>query len=264
MNERTKHGSQHKAMNSETGNGLEVPGEVLASLVRHELRGPLNALSGWLHLLAARPPVADDLAQRAQAGARRAIEEQIAQIDCLGAVIGLLMSAGTLAREPVAVSAVLHDCERLLQREADESGHASLFRMDPSGAAGLMIEANRPALVDALTALVRHASQRAVSAVGVRILSSAPGSDSIQGTGLGLLLSLEDAPPTVGSIWQPLDSAGSVQSLALLHARLVILAHGGSFSVQATAGQALTVRLPLLVSELGAPAGSLVQGGESS
>lgn len=267
MNDRTQQGKQHKALDGEAGNGQAVPGDVLASLVRHELRGPLNALSGWLHLLAARPPVADDLAQRAQAGALRAIQEQVEQIDSLGAVLGLLMSADSLERSPIALSAVLNDCEQMLQREADESGHASLVRIDASGAVDLMIEADRQALVGALTALMRHAIQRTVSAIGVRILAFGPSSGSNRGTGLELLLTLEDGtdgPPTIGAIWQQLDSTGVVRSLALLHARLVILAHGGSFSVGAPAGQALTVRLPLLASELGAPAGSLAQGGQSS
>lgn len=48
---------------------------LLASLA-HDLRTPLNAMVGWLHLLTSAGDVSDDLRQRALAGLQRAVDQQ--------------------------------------------------------------------------------------------------------------------------------------------------------------------------------------------
>lgn len=67
----------------------QVDAQAFASIVRHDLVNPLNALSGWLHLLAMRPAPAEDIVQRALSGARRALDQQLQQIDLLNRLMQL-------------------------------------------------------------------------------------------------------------------------------------------------------------------------------
>lgn len=245
-----------------TAFSLALHGPALASLVRHEMRGPLNALSGWLHMLALRPPVASDIAQRAQAGARRAILQQVSQIDSLGAVIAMQMSAQPPLRAPVELGVILQDCALRLGRDAEETDDELACHIDATGAEGVIIEADRTGLVQALVALIRHVADGAGRGNWLTVGRSRSAEAPLPGEAVALHLELEGSTPGAALAWQQLAGSGPLQSLALLHARMVILTHGGHFSLPDPSVSILEICLPVLPSGVSTPAPTPDQGGQ--
>jgi signal transduction histidine kinase len=224
-----------------------------ASMVTHELRNPLNALAGWLHLIGADPAMKSGLGERAVAGARRAIEQQLAQVDMLGILLRLSGGALPQARESL-------DLGRLVRTEAHAAASegSSVGQQGPdAGVQGTMGDAVRlngwPAdggpsivgdgslLAPAVRSLVAFALRHGMPGAPLDLSLSAGASDRAV-----VVLRVNEGPDPGLSIWHAFGQSGSRLSLDLYLATLVIEAHGGTVRPRPAAegGEELEIMLP--------------------
>jgi hypothetical protein len=205
-----------------------------ASLVAHELRNPLNAMSGWVHLLAADEGLRSDAAQRALGGLRRAMDLQLRQIDTLERVLRL--AGGTLEHaEPIELGEVLESCADALRPVAEAAGRAVEVVRDGATA---WRTGDRAALLSAL---------RALGAYGLRHgLPGAPLVLALDGDGDAptIRLGIDEGDDGGLSIWHGFGAGSARLPLDQLLAKLVLEAHGArvSPSGEGRAGDALAMR----------------------
>jgi hypothetical protein len=221
-----------------------LTGDEFASLVTHELRNPLNAMSGWLHLLSsgrAKP----ETAERALAGLHRALEQQLAQIDTLGRVLRLSARSGVQAREPVDLAALLAACATALRPGAEAGGRAVVLQRPPAGVGGTGglesgLEGDPEALRTAFRTLGAYALRHGVPGAALRIALHPGG----QGEGPSVVLSIDEGDDGGLSIWHAFAGAGAHLPLDLLHAALALEAHGARVGPRADGrvGDALEIR----------------------
>jgi signal transduction histidine kinase len=219
-----------------------LTGDEFASLVTHELRNPLNAMGGWLHLLSsarAKP----ETAERALAGLHRALEQQLAQIDTLGRVLRLSADSGVQARVPVDLAGLLAACAATLRPGAETSGRTVALYLPPSPASGAApggLEGDPEALRSAFCALGAHALRHGVPGAALRIALHPGGPDA----GPRVVLSIDEGDEGGLSIWHAFGGGGARLPLELLHAALAVEAHGAQVGPQADGrvGDALEIR----------------------
>ncbi len=207
-----------------------------ASLVSHELRNPLNAMSGWLHLLAADPGLRSDGAQRALAGLRRAIDQQLRQIDVLGRLLRLADGGTIEALEPVDLGATLDACADALRPAAQAAGRAvEVVRDDaPAWRAG-----DRGALLSALTALGTYGLRHGLPGAPLVLALERDGDDATT-----IRIGIDEGDDGGLSIWHGIGAGNARLPLELLLATLVIEAHGARIgpSGEGRAGDVLAMR----------------------
>jgi signal transduction histidine kinase len=227
---------------------LRMTRDEFASLVTHELRNPLSAMSGWTHLLAADPALGSDGARRAIAGLRRALDQQLHLIDTLGRVLRL--AGGTLeALEPVELGEVLEACADAMRGDAAGSGRTVTVERR-AGVERAWRVGERAALLSAL---------RSLGAYGLR--------HGLPGAPLLLELDGEAGAPTIRigvdegdgdglSIWHGFSDGFARLPLELLLATLVLEAHGARVGPNGSgrAGDVLTIRFAPV------PAGGIPSG----
>ena len=193
-----------------------------ASVVRHELVNPLNALSGWLHLLAMRPAVSEEIAVRALDGARRAVDQQLVQIEMLSRVLQLSVPGATLDTQPVALLALMQQCCEGLKGPDGEP-----VQVRPVPGAGvhsdLQVRAHGQALAATLTVLLGHVALQGTPQAHLSVdITPMPGQHS-------LVIRVAPARAASESTWSlPWTEGGAAQtrSLEWLHAQAVIRAMG--------------------------------------
>jgi signal transduction histidine kinase len=195
-----------------------------ASLVAHELRNPLNAASGWLHLLASEPGARTDLAQRALAGLRRALEQQLAQIDLLAGVLRLAGGDRVTGAAAVGLDTVLVQVADGLADTARAAGRA--VRVDVAADVPARVVGDRAMLVAALTTLggfaIRHGSPGAPLCLALDAEAGAP----------RVALSIDEGDDGGLSIWHAFGREGARLPLDLLHAVLAIEAQGARLGLR--------------------------------
>ena len=189
-----------------------------ASLVSHELRNPLNAASGWLHLLAAEPGVRTDLAQRALAGLRRALDQQLVQIDLLAGVLRLAGGDRPIEPTPLELDAVLAQAADGLAEAARAADRT--IRFDVATDVPAPVVGDRAMLVAALSTLgsfaIRHGLPGAPLCLALDAEAGAP----------RIALSIDEGDDGGLSIWHAFGRDGTRLPLDLLHAVLAIEAQG--------------------------------------
>ncbi len=205
-----------------------------ASLVTHELRNPLNAMTGWLHLLSAEPAPRAQAAQRALGGLRRALDQQLAQIDTLGRVMRMLGGERVDRTEPVELGGLLSASAEALRSVADAAGRT--VRVEIAERA-VWIAGDRGALLSTLTSF---------GAYGLRHgLPGAPLVLGLDGSAHEPVLRVEIDEGDEGglSVWNAFGSGGRL-ALDLLHALLTAEAHGArvSTSGEGRVGDVLLIR----------------------
>jgi signal transduction histidine kinase len=214
-----------------------------ASLVTHELRNPLNALSGWLHLLSADTAPRSDGSRRALDGARRALEQQIAQVDMLGRVLRLSMPDGEpAAGAPIDLRDLLDDCVVALRDPARAVGRdVALEAADAAFTPRIL--GDRAALSGALQALGRYALRHGMPAAPLHIvLSGGPGGAPVVG------LHIDEGDGAGRSIWSVFAADGGTRlALDLLQAALEVESHGARIGPRGDGrvGDALEIRFPI-------------------
>lgn len=228
----------HDGWHEMTSPEAEVPRlsrDDFASLVAHELRNPLNALVGWLHLLAAEPGPASDAARRAIGGMRRALDQQVAQVETLRQVLRLREGGPIDASAPVELGSLLAECASGLRAAANAAGRdVEVVRETDEPA---WITGDAEALRVALQALgafaIRHGAPGAALRMGV-----APGAAPL------VDLSIDEGDDGGLSIWHGFGRAGTRLPLELLHATLVLEAHGARVGPtgDGRVGDALAIR----------------------
>jgi hypothetical protein len=120
-------------------------------MVTHELRNPLNAIAGWLHLLSNAPGAtagpAPALATRAAAGLRRAVDEQLEQVETLGRVLRLAGGEPDEAAGSVDLADLLQSQVDLIRTSPQAEGRAVELELGakPGGARWPVVVGNADA-----------------------------------------------------------------------------------------------------------------------
>jgi len=222
--------------------GLDMDADAFAALVRHELNNPLNAMSGWLHLLSASQDLRSEIAVRALEGARRAVDQQIEQIGLLSRVLQLTGSQSVLRTGLNSLESLSTAWESAVSAAAQPCNRAVQWRHAVDLDLGLVLRTDMAALGMAIVQLARPALKHGVEGASLEVDLSAYEGD------ICLRLGIEAGEPPASSLWYLLGADdGSGLTLELLHARLVVQAHGGQLmgAPDAQGGSVLQIRLPL-------------------
>ena len=191
-----------------------VPDE-FASLVSHELRNPLHAMAGWMHLLAADPAPRSDGAQRALAGLRRALEQQFAQVDTLAGVLRLRGGTVPAPGERIELPGLLEEVAAALRDRARESKREVVV----GSAQPVWVFGDRAALRSALEVLGAFAMRHGVPGAALELSLEAGDPPRVR-------ISIDEGEDGGLSVWHAFGGSGGRLSLDLLHAALAIEAHG--------------------------------------
>lgn len=197
-----------------------------ASLVRHELVNPLNALSGWLHLLSIRPPVSEAIVDKALKGAHRAVGQQLQQIEMLSRLLELSEPGARLDTTAVSLAELARQCSQ----DARVSGPVAFNLQEPYSEGTqtvLLVRAHPQALSAVLALLLRHVAEQADAQSGVRIeLASQAHEVSMT------VWCVPALPESADALALPVSGASTAQtrSLEWLHALAVIRALQGHLS----------------------------------
>lgn len=218
---------------SDSAPPLRLTRDEFASLVTHELRNPLNAMNGWLHLLSADPAPRDEGARKAIAGMRRALDQQVALIDTLGRVLRLAGGERLARLEPLELGAVLDEVADALRPAASRLGR-ELVVARPHEA---WIAGDRAATAAALRALGAHALRHGLRGAPLLLrLEGDPARPELQ-------VSIDEGDDGGLSIWHAFGS-GHRLPLELLHAQMMLEAQGARVapSGDGRVGDVLSIR----------------------
>jgi signal transduction histidine kinase len=215
-------------------------------MITHELRNPLNAMAGWLHLLAADPAIRSETSQRAVAGARRAVEQQLAQIEMVGRLLRLAGGSVPPVREPIELGAVLAAEVRRLEPLAAEGGRDIRLRF-PRAAPdhtrpGLWIAIEPGLLESALQALIGFALRHGTPGALLEVEVAHDAGDAT------VTLRIDEGQDGGLSVWNAFGNTGSRLGLDLYLALVAIESYGGTMGPRAAAagGEELQIRLPIV------------------
>ena len=174
------------------------------SLISHELRSPLNAMVGWLHIL--RSGRADaDLSERALAGLGSAVERQRRLVDQLLDATRIVSGQIKLEFVEVDVNALL--C-RVASRFGDQAAAQSIALDWAAANPGLAVLADPVRVEETLATLLDNAIQHTPMAGRVALGARSSGDESVEITvadsGAGFAADdLARLFSTVGTINQP-------------------------------------------------------------
>jgi hypothetical protein len=213
---------------------LRMTRDEFASLVTHELRNPLNAMTGWLHLLSADASTHSESAQRALGGLRRALDQQLALIDTLGGVLRLVDGERLERVEPLELGALLDTCAQALRPAADAAGRD--IRVERADRASWR-PGDRAALLAALRTLGAHALRHGMPGAPLVLGLDGPADAPV------LRIGIDEGNEGGLSIWNGFRTGGRLP-LDLLHAMLTAEAHGAHVgpSGEGRVGDSLLIR----------------------
>jgi len=224
-----------------------LTGEELASMVTHELRNPLNAIAGWLHLLSNAPSAtagpAPALATRAAAGLRRAIDEQLEQVETLGRVLRLAGGEPDEGSGSVDLADLLQSQIDQIRTSPQAEGRAVELELGakPGGAPSAVVLGNADALARAIADMARYAMRNGVAGAPLRIaLRVDEGVRQIE-------YSIDAGVDRSVSIWDLFRPPANRLPMPLLHARLAIESASGvvlPVSGSDANGDVLRIRFP--------------------
>jgi signal transduction histidine kinase len=218
-------------------------------MVIHELRNPLNAMAGWLHLLSNTPGAtagpAPALATRAAAGLRRAVDEQLEQVETLGRVLRLAGGQADEGAGSVDLADLLQSQIDLIHNSPQAEGRAVEFELElgakPGDAAWSVVAGNADALARSFVDMARYAIRNGVAGVPLRIdLRVDEGVRQIE-------YSIDAGVDRSVSIWDLFRPPANRLPMPLLHARLAIESAGGVLlpaSGSDAKGDVLRIRFP--------------------
>ena len=210
-----------------------------ASLVRHELVNPLNALSGWLHLLSIRPTVSEEIAHKALEGARRALAQQLGQVEMLSRLLHLAEPGARLDTEPVSFAELVSQCSQ----GAGLAGRAVfLLQRPPSDVSqwSFQVRAHEQALSAVVTLLLRHVAEQADPQTRVRV------EVAVQAGEVSMTVwCAPEMPESAHALALPFadSSASRTRSLEWLHALAVIRALQAHVDLLKAQGNEVGLRL---------------------
>jgi signal transduction histidine kinase len=224
-----------------------LTGDELASMVTHELRNPLNAMAGWLHLLSNAPggaaSPAPALASRAAAGLRRAVDEQLEQVETLGRVLRMAGGEPDEGAGNVDLADLLQSQVDLLRATPQAEGRAVVLELgeNAGGAPRAVVVGNAEALARSVADISRYAMRNGVAEQPLRIALSTD-ADVPQ-----IEVSIDAGVDRTVSIWDLFRPPANRLPMPLLHARLAIESAGGVLlpvSGPDAIGDVLRIRFP--------------------
>jgi signal transduction histidine kinase len=218
----------------------------LAACLRHDLRDPLGAITHWLHLLD-RAPLDAAMRERAIAGIRSAMDEQLRQIERLGQVLEWAQVLPAPLPSQAHGEAVRLSVRALLEQVLVALGAGQRDRIEVGEVLEIgdwEIVAQTEALVDALTSLLMHGLRQLLVGERLRILGR------LDAPAHRVALCLQARPVAVGAIeqpWRMLAESQPSPSLAILHARCVLSRHQAGFRITTfdTDGDTLEIDFPV-------------------
>ncbi len=225
-----------------------LTGEELASMLTHELRNPLNAMAGWLHLLSNAPGATADpapvLATRAAAGLRRAVDEQLEQVETLGRVLRLAGGEPDDGAGSVDLADLLQSQVDLIRAAPQAEGRVVELELGPTpgSAPSFVVIGNPDALARAVADMSRYAMRNGVAGAPLRIALRGDDDDVRQ-----IEFSIDAGVDRSVSIWDLFRPPANRLPMPLLHARLAIESAGGVLLPVTGAdakGDVLRIRFP--------------------
>jgi signal transduction histidine kinase len=218
-------GMAHPGRHDEQADGGEaaprrpLSSEEFASLVTHELRNPLNAMSGWLHLLSADTARRPEGGERALAGLKRALDQQVEQVELLGRLLRLLGGADTDTGGPVDLHEAIDGCLRTLTPSAHAAGRKIVLQRTPG--TNVWTHGHVDATGAALRSLCAFALRHGVPGAPLLV------TQEVRGGAPFVRLRIDEGPGSGMSIWHAFGTGTARLALDLLHATLAIESQGG-------------------------------------
>ncbi|CAB3747650.1 histidine kinase [Burkholderia sp. MSh2] len=209
------------------------------STASHDLRSPLNAMHSWAYVLERQLANADPNLQRALAGIRTGIDQQVALIDDVLDAPRAETRTPALARQPFALRALLDDTIALVRFALADARQVALDATLPDGEP--VLTADRERIAQALWTMLTAAVE--ASAAGSRVTFACT-RDGARFTARAACFVNADAlaDPAQPHAFEPFarremlrerDAKRIAWTLALC--QRVALAHGGAFSHDAFA-----------------------------
>ena len=211
--------------------------EFLSSM-SHELRTPLGAILGFAQLMESGSP-------QPTPGQKRSIDQILKAgwylLELINEILDLsLIESGklSLSLEPVSLAEVLHECETMMEPQAQKRGIGMVFtRFETS----YFVDADRTRVKQVLINLLSNAIKynRVGGTVSVECTPNAPDSIRIciRDTGEGL------APEQLSQLFQPFNRLGQKASveegtgIGLVVCKRLVDLMGGAIGVESTVGQ---------------------------
>lgn len=208
------------------------------SSMSHELRTPLSAILGFAQLIESGTPVPTPSQKRSV--------DQILQagwylLDLINEILDLaLIESGklSLSLEPVSLAEVMHECETMIESQAEKRGISVSF---PAFTSPLFVNADRTRLKQVLINLLTNAIKYNTESgkVTLKCVDTPPGRIRIcvEDTGEGLM------PEKIEQLFQPFNRLGQEASteqgtgIGLVMTKRLVELMGGVIGVESTIGK---------------------------
>lgn len=220
------------------------------SVVSHELRSPLNGIQSWAHVLESQIDTDKPIVQRALAGIKTGVTQQVFLIEALLDATQILNGHFSLLEEPYSLNGAIQSAIDELRSEAEQKQIDVVFIPDVADI-DMLGDAER------IQQVFRHLLSNAIKFtadngnVNIRVSRSIEAAEvSVEDDGIGI------APTFGASIFEPFRQQDSSQTrraaglgLGLAVSRRVAELHGGSLQCESEGvgrGSTFRVILPLI------------------
>jgi PAS domain S-box-containing protein len=207
------------------------------SSMSHELRTPLNAILGFAQLLEAGtpPPTATQIVRLHQI-----IKAGWYLLDLINEILDLaLIESGklSLSREPVSLAEVMHECQAMIEPQAQKSGiHINFLPFDQTWFANADRTRVKQVLINLLSNAIKYNREHGTVKVECTKSTSERIRISIKDSGVGL------PPEKLVQLFQPFNRLGQEAGtkegtgIGLVVTKQLVELMGGAIGVESTVG----------------------------
>ncbi len=229
------------------------------SSMSHELRTPLSAILGFAQLIESGTPQPTPSQKRSV--------DQILQagwylLDLINEILDLaLIESGklSLSLEPVSLAEVMHECETMIESQADKRGISVSF---PKFSQPVFVKADRTRLKQVLINLLSNAIKYNTERGSVLLQCLDTGTSrvriSVEDTGAGL------APEQIDQLFQPFNRLGQQANaeqgtgIGLVMTKRLVELMGGAIGVESTPGKGSTFWIEMNITADRQPSAELI------